>query len=431
MSGNSTFDVAIAGASVAGCAAARLFGLAGARVALVERRPDPQAYKVACTHAILSSASQAIERLGLAPLLDARGAVKIHGDAWTPYGGWLVAPDDTPHGWGVTRRTLDPLLRELAAGTSGVELMTGRTVTRLLAGDDGRPQAIEVATPDRRTSTLHARLVVGADGRHSTVARLARVRGRVRPNNRFAYFAYWRGVRPRTDRARVWLLDPDGAAHFPNEDDMTVLVAVAHRARLPEFRSNLDAAYERTFDGLADGPDLTEAERVSKVIGVLDHENVMRPAARHGVAFVGDAALASDPLWGVGLSWAFQSADWLVDHTAAALLAGDDLDAALESYRRTFRRQLGLHHFVIAEFASGRMMTSFERAMCRAIAGDRTLTRAFEEVATRRRSPLRLLDPRLTPRFARGLVTQPRAARGSPRRCGADPPRAAPRPRSP
>src|SRR3954454_13489462 len=110
MSAGDRFDVAIVGASVAGCAAARRFGQAGARVALIERRPDPQAYKVACTHAILSSASPAIERLGLAQLLDARGAVKIRGDAWTPYGGWIVAPDDAPRGWGVTRRTLDPLL---------------------------------------------------------------------------------------------------------------------------------------------------------------------------------------------------------------------------------------------------------------------------------------------------------------------------------
>ena len=44
------------------------------------------------------------------------------------------------------------------------------------------------------------------------------------------------------------------------------------------------------------------------MLGKLDLPNVIRPAARPGVAFVGDAALASDPLWGVGCGWAFQSA---------------------------------------------------------------------------------------------------------------------------
>src|SRR4051794_16552270 len=113
MSDGGRFHVVIVGASVAGCTAARLFGQAGARVALVERRPDVEAYKVACTHAVLSSAAATIERLGLAPALDARGAVRILGEAWTPYGGWIHSPDDAPRGWGVTQRTLDPLLREM------------------------------------------------------------------------------------------------------------------------------------------------------------------------------------------------------------------------------------------------------------------------------------------------------------------------------
>jgi flavin-dependent dehydrogenase len=396
--GDGRFDVAVVGASAAGCATARLFGQAGARVALIEKRPDADAYKVACTHAILSSAAPTIERIGLAQLLHARGAPRVAGDAWTPYGGWIRAPDEAPRGWGVTRRTLDPLVRELAAETPGVELMPGRTATRLLDG------GVEVATRDGQTSAVPARLVVGADGRHSTVARLARVPGRVRPNNRFAYFAYWRGVEPHTDRARVWLLDPDGAAHFPNEDGLAVMVAVAHRSRLPEFRADLEGAYTRSFDGLADGPDFSRAERLSKVIGVLDHANVMRPAARNGVAFVGDAALTADPLFGVGLSWAFQSAEWLAQITAPALLNGGDLGAALDRYRRHFLRELGLHHFLMSDYSTGRLMNRWERAGIRAIASDPTLTRAFEEVASRRRSPLRLLDPRLAPHTVSALL---------------------------
>src|SRR4051794_15055857 len=151
------FDVAIVGASVAGCTAARLFGLAGARVALIERRPDPDAYKVACTHAILSSGAPTIKRLGLAPRLEARRAIRVLGDAWTPYGGWIHAPADAPRGWGVTRHTLDPLLRELTADTPGVELMLGRAATRLTPGPDDRPRGVEVTTRDGGTSVVGAR----------------------------------------------------------------------------------------------------------------------------------------------------------------------------------------------------------------------------------------------------------------------------------
>src|SRR5438552_69503 len=59
------FDVAVVGASLGGCTAARFYGLRGARVALIEQRPDPGAWKVVCTHAIQSSAAPTIERLGL------------------------------------------------------------------------------------------------------------------------------------------------------------------------------------------------------------------------------------------------------------------------------------------------------------------------------------------------------------------------------
>jgi menaquinone-9 beta-reductase len=285
------FDVVVVGASIGGCTAARLFALAGARVALVERRPDPGAYKVVCTHQILSRAVPTIERLGLAARLEASGAVRTHLDAWSPYGGWIHFPTDVPHGYGVTRSTLDPMLRELAVDTPGVEFFPGMTVVGLLS-EDGRAAGVRVETPNHAAHSMRARLVVGADGRGSATARLARVPGRVRPHNRFYYFAYWRGVEPRTTRARLWFLDPDGAAAFPNEDDLTVVVAAPHRSRLEEFRADPEKAYRRMVAALPGGPDIAHAERASKLIGRLEVPNVMRPAARPGLAFVGDAALA-------------------------------------------------------------------------------------------------------------------------------------------
>ena len=72
------YDVAIVGASTAGCTAARLFALRGARVALIERRPAIDAYKTVCTHYIQSSATPTIEKLGLAPLLEQRRGTQQH-----------------------------------------------------------------------------------------------------------------------------------------------------------------------------------------------------------------------------------------------------------------------------------------------------------------------------------------------------------------
>lgn len=397
MSTGREFDVAVVGASAAGCTAARLFAQAGARVALVERHTDTAAHKVVCTHAILPPATPTIERLGLAPLLLERGALRTQAEAWTPFGGWLRLPEDAPDGWGVTRRTLDPLLRELAVNTPGVEFLPGLTAARVLS-DGGRPAGVEVEDRSGRVEAIRARLLVAADGRNSTVARLARVPGRVRPHNRFFYWAYWRGIEPATTANRLWLLDPEGAAQFPNEDGITVLVASYHRERMDEVRADLEGSYMRHLASLADGPDLSGAERVSKLMGKLDMPNVMRPAARPAIAFVGDAALATDPLFGVGITFAFQSAEWLVDATSAVLDDPGRLDSALRRYRRRFAWRLGPHHMQIADYATGRRLRPLERLTFRKAATDPVVADAFAAVITRESSPIRLWDPRVTAR---------------------------------
>ena len=211
------------------------------------------------------------------------------------------------------------------------------------------------------------------------------------------------------------------AAVFPNEDDMTVVVAGPHRSRLAEFRADPEDAYLRVVTRLPGGPDLAGAERASKLIGALDVPNVMRPAARPGVALVGDAALAADPVFGVGCGWAFQSAEWLVDHTAAAVVGDRDLDRALDRYRRAFRRRLGLHHYwQVTDFAAGRKLRPTERIAFHAAATDPAFARVVEEVASRRRSSLRMLDPRLVPRVLRAFGDTRRMAEAVRTRIGAD-----------
>lgn len=391
------YDVAIVGGSVAGCAAARLFAMRGARVALIERRPDPDAYKVTCTHAVLPPATPVLERLGAAPMLDARGVPRTSAELWTPFGGW-VKTDKVPDGWGVTRRTLDPLLREMAARMPEVEYLPGWAARDLRIHDDG-PSTIALEHRDHPRLNIRARLVVGADGRGSSVARLARVPGRTRPQRRFFHFAYWRGVGSRGDGAnapiRVWIMHPDAAAEFPNEDGLTVLVATFHDSRRSAVRRDLEAAYLERLTTLPDGPDLSGAERVSKILGKLNTPNVIRPAARSGAAFIGDAALATDPVFGCGISFALQSAGWLVDATGEVVRDRRALDAALRRYRRQFLWRLGPHHLQIADFSTGREMRPLERRMFRAAASEPVLARALGEVFTRGRSPLRLLDPRL------------------------------------
>src|SRR4051812_29945752 len=80
------YDAVVVGASLAGCSTAMLLARGGARVALVERSPDPQAFKRICGHFIQSSAVPALERIGLLDAMEAAGAVRSRLRIWTRWG---------------------------------------------------------------------------------------------------------------------------------------------------------------------------------------------------------------------------------------------------------------------------------------------------------------------------------------------------------
>src|SRR3954468_20237114 len=364
------YDVAIVGASIGGCAAATFLARKGARVALVERRPDPGAWKTMCTHFIQASATPTIERLGLIDEIEAAGGVHNGIVAWTPWG-W-VEPDPPSdyryprYGYDIRREKLDPMIRGLAAETDGVDVMLGETVTGLL-GQNGRPEGIRTADRNREEREIRARLVVGADGRDSVVAKMANVPGRVMPHGRFGYFAYYSNLPLVSgEKSLFWFTDPDIMYAFPQDEDLTLLAVFLTKDHQTWFKRNLEANFEACFRGLPRAPDLSKAKRESKVLGRLELPNVQRPAGRRGLAFVGDAAMAADPVWGIGCGWAFQSGEWLAEEVGDALTAGapdEAVDAGIERYRKRHRRELMGHFMITSDYATGRRFSPFEHLL--------------------------------------------------------------------
>jgi 2-polyprenyl-6-methoxyphenol hydroxylase-like FAD-dependent oxidoreductase len=375
------YDVVVVGGSLAGCASARLLALHGARVAVVEKRPELDAYKVVCTHNIQAGAVPAIERLGIGPAIRDAGAVRAQTDIWTRYG-WIRPPDRGLRSFNLRRSVLDPIVRRQAIETPGVDYLPGLTAVGL-EGDE-QVEGVRVSGQEGKERTLSARLVVAADGRDSRMARMAGVPGRVRPHKRFCYFSYFEDVPLRDpNRGMVWFSDPDLAYLHPNEGVSMVAVMPSER-RLGEFRGDPESAVRAHFRSLADAPSLDGARPVAKWFGKLEMPSSVRPAAARGMAFVGDAAQASDPLWGVGCGWAFQSADWLAEEVGPALHGSDrELDRALRAYARRHRRELGAHHWFISDYSSGRRFSPLDKLVYSAAARDAELAGRVEDFGTR------------------------------------------------
>jgi menaquinone-9 beta-reductase len=402
--GTHDYDVVIVGASIAGCSAAALYGRRGLKVGLVERRPDMDAYKVVCSHYIQASATPMLQRHGFGQAMEAEGAVRNRAHLWTRYG-WARPQGVAEQGYTLRRSRLDPMLRRIAAETPGVDLMPGHTV-RDLTWSDGRVDGVEVSTRDGSRRTIRARLVVAADGRETRVAQMARNPGRVLPHGRFVYWAYVRGLPRRPDgAATAWFLDPDIALINPCDDDLTCVITSPVNARLPEFKRDLESAWLRFVEELPDGPPIREAERVTGFVGKMSAPNVLRPAAKHGAAFIGDAACASDPVWAIGCGWAFESSEWLVDNTADRLADGRDLEPGLARYRRRHRAELGVHHLIRSNYATGRPFHAVERIMYAASARDDVLALRMHEFVTREAPAWRYVGPRSLARAIRVLAT--------------------------
>jgi 2-polyprenyl-6-methoxyphenol hydroxylase-like FAD-dependent oxidoreductase len=128
------------------------------------------------------------------------------------------------------------------------------------------------------------------------------------------------------------------------------------------------------------------------VLGSLDVPNIMRAPTAPGLALVGDAAMACDPLPGVGCGFAFQSAEWLADALGPAL-AGDArrIDGALSAYARRRRKGFAEHARLISSYSAGRRFDLVLKLLYRGAARDQELANRAMLVAGRWITPREML----------------------------------------
>jgi 2-polyprenyl-6-methoxyphenol hydroxylase-like FAD-dependent oxidoreductase len=391
------YDVAVVGASLAGCATAIQLGRAGLRVAVIEKQPDPQAFKRICSHFIQASGVPAIERLGMLEAMEAAGAQRPQIHIWSQWG-WIEAPPErAARGVNLRREVLDPLLRSTAAETPGVELMLGWSAQRLLK--EGEAFAgVAVRSPEGEEREIRARLTVGADGRDSRVAELSEAPVKTYPHNRIAYGGYFEGgAPPYAPDATAWFLDPQWAAGFPTDNGLTFYAAMPTKDWLPQFKRDPARALVDFLANVPEAPPIREGRLVDSVMGKVDMTNRSRRPVAPGLALIGDAALATDPLFGVGCGWAFQSAEWLSDSVLPALGGDEPLEKGLARYRRRHAKELRGHSFFIHDYSTGRRFNPAERMIWAAAARDPQAATLLDRMGTRQVGPLQTM-PRLLPR---------------------------------
>ena len=330
------------GARVAGATLAGYLGKAGLRTLLVERARLP-AY-IARQGSFERPTEERWARIGVMPQIDATGTPTRRGyytateDAIAAY----RFPVGDPAGYNrmVRRLTLDAILAKHAGSLPGVELRMGVSASELL-WDDDRVVGVRLAA-DGQTYEERAGLVVGADGRHSWLARQVQAPEYERvPSPKANFIADYAGTNVEPDMSvRVW--DQVGSMGMVMMENNLVTIGMGvWLTDLAEFRAGLPDSFEQRLrrhplyqQQLGDGV------RVSPIGGAVDLSMFKKKPYGPGWALVGDAGYHLDPLAARGTTAAVLTAD-LLSQTIVSHVSGEQSeDAAFACYQSERDAQL-------------------------------------------------------------------------------------------
>ena len=336
-------DVAIVGGGPAGAIVASLLARAGFDVTVFERSP---AYRWRASGVFASPATiAALRRVGLGEATLARVARPIPAmRVETPSGIAFRLPygDGAPVGF--DRSALDPALLDEARAAGATVCAGARVETVDL---DGPQPVLDVRTVDGLVRHA-ARLVVGADGGNSIVARAAGVArpARLAPRVGLTYHLEDRPGGPRADaRMRVFRDGYVGIAPVPSgRVNVGIVLGRSWGPRLAADGAEAVAAEVvagiPVLDGAAGSPPDPAAwrtgARLDRVAGASPLGHRVKRRAGTTWLVVGDAAGFLDPFTGEGLHRAVVSAE-LGARAVEAALHGDP--RALPAYDRAMRRR--------------------------------------------------------------------------------------------
>ena len=327
------WDVIVVGARCAGAATAMLLARAGLDVLVLDAARAGS--DTLSTHALMRGGVAQLHRWGLLDEVTAAGAPPISRTDFH-YGAESVQsvairPDgDTPALYAPRRSVLDSILAG-AATRSGATVRYRVKVTGLLGDNSSRICGARFV--DRQTGQVEsatAALVIGADGRRSTVAGLVDAEiSRAGVSSGAVLLSYWSGL----DRdAYQWFYQPGCTAGVvPSNDGLACVWAGMPSARFAA-RADTDDLYNLVLAEAAPTLDLGGSMRHGPVRAFPGAPGFFRRSSGPGWALAGDAGYFKDPISAHGMTDALRDAELLARAVIAAPAPGRQQLDALRAY---------------------------------------------------------------------------------------------------
>jgi geranylgeranyl reductase family protein len=355
----SDFDVIIVGAGPAGSTLAAFLGRRGVSTLLLDKDTFPR--DKVCGEYMSPEATATLDRAGVLEKVEAAPHRKLYGILVHSYDGTRSrgtyrtiaghAPY-RPYGLAIRREIFDDVLFRHATSFPSVTAIQGFRVDDLLR--DGE-QVVGVRGPQ---GEFRARVVVGADGVRSVVARCLGLSELAQDHQKFAMAGYWRGM-AHEDYGELHMGVPGYFALAPVDDDLVNVNFVVDRRAAQAAKGDVEGFYRRHLEA---NPRLAARLKGATLAGKV---RATGPMARRctgtvapGALLVGDAAEFVDPFTGEGLFIAMRSAE-----LAAPAIADGDLarfhaartDEFAEKYRMCWRIQKHLYTPWLANYVVRRL----------------------------------------------------------------------------
>lgn len=305
------YDAIIVGARVAGASTALLLARQGCRTLLLDRATFPS--DTLSTHLIQNSGVALLAKWGLLDRLRATGCPafthhRLDFGAFAVEGSPIPADGVINDFYAPRRTVLDKLLID-AAIEAGAEFRDECTVDGILH-TGSRVMGVKASHRGTRFEE-RARITIGADGKHSLIAKLVAAPEYDRiPSISCAYYSYWSGL--AVDGLEVFFRAGFTFLLAPTHGNLTIVVMIAPVAEFPRIRLDIDQAFQQciaTIDGMPGR--FSAAARQSQYFGTADQPNFYRRPFGDSWALVGDAGYHKDPCTAQGITDAFHQAELL------------------------------------------------------------------------------------------------------------------------
>ncbi len=328
------YDAIVVGARCAGSPTAMLLARKGYRVLLVDRASFPSD-TLSC-HFLHQPGVASLERWGLLPEVARSGCPPVRRQKLDvgPFAleGAPAPAGDVTDAYAVRRAVLDEILVR-AAAAAGAEVRERFSVQELV-GDGKRITGIRGHAIGGATVTEKARIVIGADGRNSLVARSVEAPTyNVHPSLTCAYYSYWSGV--EIEDAELYSRPGQMIIAAPTNEGQMFTIVYWPNGEFHDVRADIEGSFIRAL-GLV--PEFAErlrgGIRTERFRGTGILPNFYRRPHGDGWALVGDAGYHKDPITALGMTDAFRDADLLADAIDAGFSGRERLEGALAEYER-------------------------------------------------------------------------------------------------